>query len=105
MSFYEYIPNRYASEKFNLTAQSYSGTGLTPLLEHALGQTNYNRYVVAQDPLCGGKSEGDIDIIVNPDERNPAAMVFRSIGTVRESALPSEMSGAVRSLKAAKLTS
>jgi hypothetical protein len=54
MTQYKFVPNEYAVTKFNLAAAEYVGDGLTPLLEQALGKSNYDRYVVAQDPLAGG---------------------------------------------------
>ncbi len=88
---YEFIPNGFARDKFNLAAQSYYGAGLTPLLEEALGKDNYNKYVPAQDTFSGDKTKADIDIIVNPEETNPAKMIFRSIGYVHELAQEPEI--------------
>lgn len=78
---YKFVPNQFAREKFNLAAE-YTAPGMTPVLEQALGKGNYDRYMVAQDPLAGGRSSGEISIILNPDERSPSRMSFASIGTI-----------------------
>ena len=81
---YRYIPNGFATQMFNLSAPAYQGAGMTGVLEDAIGKANYDRYMIAQDPLCGGKTEGKIDIILNPGETNPDRMQFASIGVIRQ---------------------
>lgn len=80
---YRYIPNGFATEMFNLTAPGYTGDGMTGVLEDAIGKANYDQYMVAQDPLCGGKTEGDIRIVLNRDERDLNRLRFASIGVIR----------------------
>ena len=84
MSQFKFIPNEFAKKMFNLSARSYAGEGMTPLLQQVLGSENYNKYVIAQDPLCGGKSEGAISIILNNNERDPKKMNFASIGLIQK---------------------
>ena len=81
---YRYIPNGFATAMFNLTAACYDGDGLTTVLEDAIGTANYNKYMVAQDPFCGGQTENVIRIITNPDERDGNRMCFESIGVVQK---------------------
>jgi hypothetical protein len=84
MSHYKYIPSDFAKTAFNLTSSEYSGDGVTPLLEGALGKDNYDRYVVVQDPLTGGKTCGEIRIITNPRCLDPHGMQFQSIGSIQK---------------------
>ncbi len=84
MSGFKFIPNTFAKEKFNLKASEYKGSGMTPLLEDVLGKDNYRQFMMAQDPLCGGKSVGDITIITNRGETNPQKMRFKNIGTIHK---------------------
>jgi hypothetical protein len=59
---YRFTPNGFAKSRYILDGTSYDGDGMTPLLESVLGDDNYRRDVVAQDPLCDGKTFGIIDI-------------------------------------------
>jgi hypothetical protein len=79
---YRFIPNSFATRMFNLVAPGYTDQGMTNVLEQALGKENYDRYMIAQDPLCGGRSEGIVKIILNPDETHPGNMRFEAIGTI-----------------------
>lgn len=79
---YRYTPNGFATKMFNLTAPGYTNEGMTGVLEDAIGKENYDRYMIAQDPLCGGRTEGNINIILNRGETDPQKMRFESIGTV-----------------------
>jgi hypothetical protein len=81
---YRFIPNSFATRMFNLAAAGYTDEGMTAVLEQALGKENYDRYMIAQDPLCGGKSEGNVSIILNPDEADPRHMRFETIGTIQK---------------------
>lgn len=81
---YRFIPNSFATRMFNLAAPGYTDEGMTGALEQALGKENYDRYMIAQDPLCGGKAEGTVAIILNPDERDPDRMRFETIGTIQK---------------------
>ena len=60
---YKFIPNDLAREMFHLKKKSYTGKGLTPLLEKTLGQENFDRHVVAQDPMPGSHFPGRTGII------------------------------------------
>lgn len=82
MSKYKFVPNQMAREAFNLAAPEYVGEGITSVLQSTLGEENYQNYMVAQDPLCGGKTSGTIRIILNRREENPKLMRFESIGTI-----------------------
>lgn len=82
MSGFKFVPNALAKEMFNLAAAEYVGNGMSPLLETVLGKDNYDRYIVAQDPLCGGKTSGEIRIILNRAERNHTLHRFAAIGTI-----------------------
>lgn len=55
---------------------------MTDLIELAIGKDNYARYMVAQDPIPNGKSKGEVDIIVNPDEELSDQWLFSSIGEI-----------------------
>ncbi len=82
---YIYVPNQMARRMFNIATgvNSYTDArGLTPLLESAIGRDNYERYIPAQDPLCGGGFSGQVDMVVNPDEKDLRKLRFQSIGTV-----------------------
>jgi hypothetical protein len=63
-----FFPNELGRELFHLKEQLYSGRGVTPLLLEALGEENYNKYIVASDPFSGGKSSGEVSIILNREE-------------------------------------
>lgn len=78
---YTYRPNVFAVEKFGLTAMSYTCSGLTHLLENALGRENCGKFVIAQDPFCGGVTQDDVSILVNPDKPREHWQ-YRSIGMV-----------------------
>ncbi len=79
---FKFTPNTFAKDKFNLKAEEYIGDGLTYLFKEVLGEKNYSRYMIAQAPFYGNETEANINIITNPDELNPDAMVSKSIGTV-----------------------
>lgn len=74
---YCFTPNDFAKSMFGLTKIQYVGDGMTGVLEHALGKANYDRYMVAQDPLCGGHTSGTIQIILDRGK-----MRFEDIGTI-----------------------
>jgi len=80
---FKFIPNSVAQELLGTTKSNYTGDGMTPLLEEAIGKEKYDRYILAQDPLCGGKTEGDIKIILNPGECDPNKMQYASIGKIQ----------------------
>lgn len=87
-----YIPNDYAKELFNLSKNAYEGDSLTDLIMQAIGEDNYDQYIHAQDPLCGGRLSGEIFASVNRDDIRKAfdeclnaplpAVDCRSIGMV-----------------------
>jgi len=110
MSQYEFIPNDFAKRMFNLAAVSYRSTGLTSLFEEALGEEDARKYVFAQDPLSGGKTEGEIKIIANPEEQNFNKRVACPIGIIRRltdaeaAKLPSEITDAIKAVKARQPT-
>ncbi len=81
MSGYKFVPNNFAKKRFNLTGE-YNGEGMTPLLQQALGEDNYDRYMIAQSPLHHGKDKGVVSIILNPDETEITKMKYRSIGMI-----------------------
>ena len=87
---YRYIPNGFATKMFNLAAPAFTGDGMTGVLEEAIGKANYDRYMIAQDPLCGGRTEGNIDIILNPGETSPDRMRFACIGVIQSIEQPSK---------------
>ena len=80
---YRFIPNSVAKELLGTTEPSYTGDGMVPLLKAAIGKEKYDKYVIAQDPLCDGKTEGDISIILNRGEPDPQKMQFASIGKIQ----------------------
>lgn len=92
MSSYKFIPNAFATAMFNLAAKEYrDDNGLTSLMERTLGIDNYNRYVFAQDPLCGkGMNEpADIKIVLNSEvldlkKMNVQDLQYQKIGVVMQ---------------------
>jgi len=79
---YRFQPNEYAKRQFNLKAKEYVGDSMTYLVQDALGEDNYRRYVIAQDPLFE-KNEGEIRILTNPDEPNSKKWEYKSIGHIQ----------------------
>ena len=77
---YKFIPNQLAKDAFN-TAAEYTGKSIFEVMHAALGEENYNKYMVAQDPLSNGPN-GEIQISINPEEENIHLMRFESIGMV-----------------------
>lgn len=66
---YKYIPNDFAKKKFGLTEKEYSCGSLTVLFENTLGQENFNKFMVSQDPFQNKRTKrAEIRIIINPDE-------------------------------------
>lgn len=54
---YRLTLNPFATDFFK-TEAVHIGDGMTPLLQTALGRDNYDKYIPAQDPLCGQKRIG-----------------------------------------------
>lgn len=79
---YKFVPNQMAREAFNLAAPEYVGQGMIAMLKKALGEQNFERHMIAQDPLGDNRVSGEIKIILNPDEPNPALKRFEPIGTI-----------------------
>lgn len=77
---YRYIPNDFARNKFNLLNE-YTSDGLTSMFMSALGEANYDRYMIAQSLFHAGNKSADVDIILNRGEPNQKRMQFVSIGT------------------------
>lgn len=77
-----YTPNDFARRKFRLPYYVYNGDGLTSQLERAIGRDSYERYMVAQDPFCGGCRCNSVTIILNRGESDPELMEFVNIGVV-----------------------
>jgi hypothetical protein len=78
---YKFIPNQLAKDAFN-TAAEYEADNVLEAVRVALGKENYNKYMIAQDPLSGGKTCGEIHITLNPGEENIHLMRFEPIGMV-----------------------
>lgn len=80
---YLFYPNEFGKKFFQLTSTTYGPhNSMTDLIELAIGKDNYDKYIVAQDPIPKGKSKGEIAIVVNPDEEFSALWWFSSIGEV-----------------------
>lgn len=82
MGMYKFVPNQMAREAFNLAAPEYVGHGMIAMLKKTLGEQNFEKHMIAQDPLGDDRVSGEIRIILNPDEPNPALKRFESIGTI-----------------------
>ena len=78
---YKFIPNQLAKNAFNAAAEHAADT-VFDAVRAALGEENYNKYMVAQDPLSGGKTCGEIHITLNPGEENIHLMRFEPIGMI-----------------------
>ena len=84
MSKVRFLPNGYAKKIFNLHADEYLGEGLVDVMATALSPPIADRYIVAQDPFWGGRKEGEMSILTNPDERDASKMEFAVIGRVQK---------------------
>ncbi len=78
---YKFIPNQLARDAFNAAAE-HEADNVLEAVRTALGEENYNKYMLAQDPLSGGKTCGEIHISINPGETNIHLMRFEPIGMV-----------------------
>lgn len=76
---YTYTPNALAMEMFGLTERSYSGSNLNILLENTLGKENFDKFVLAQDPIYGDVIQNDVFITEPPHhpQRKSIGMVFK----------------------------
>lgn len=77
----KFIPSDTAREAFNLTAK-YTGEDIASVLREALGEENYNKYAIDQDPLCGGKETGIVNFCINKGETNLKLLRFEPLGAV-----------------------
>ena len=87
----KFTPNSFAKRFFGLKLDDYTGTeGVTDLLEQVLGKEDYDKYVISQDPFCGGVTKSSIRIILNRDEFDPKvassiySVEFATIGTIEQ---------------------
>jgi hypothetical protein len=84
MSRVRFTPNQFATRVFNLHASEYEGKGIIDVMEIALTTPMAERYLFAQDPFGGGRTEGDIKMMVNPDEPDRSKIETRVIGRLQK---------------------
>lgn len=84
MSKVRFLPNGFAKKVFNLHADEYLGEGIGDVMATALTTPMADRYIFAQDPFRGGSTEGEMKIVMNPDERDVSRMEYAVIGRVQK---------------------
>ena len=76
---YAFTPSDAAARICGIVRREYTGgSGMSDLVEASIGQENYRKYVVASDPLAGGKSSGIVP------GRNPNTGKSIDMGTIRK---------------------
>jgi len=87
VSRYKFVPNQFATEKFNLAASEYTGDGMVSLMKEVMGLENFNKHMITQAPLDDGKTHngaksGAVFIALDKDNPDPGKRDFRVIGTI-----------------------
>ena len=68
---------------FKLKDLSYTGDGITPLMQDVLGKDNYQKYFIAQTPLGGGEEVDTISITLTRGELNLDRTKIATIGLIK----------------------
>lgn len=81
---YRLTLNDFAMRFFGIEKRVHEGHGIGALVEGVLGKENCDKYMMSQDPLCGGKTVGEIRICLDKDEPDHHRPKFVQIGKIEK---------------------